>query len=106
MSEILTRSMQVLSTVINVDRGLSHPFDDARAKELLQALHLDGVTLDRSEVKSLALANGWPDRHAESFAELASRIGSGARVAIDHPRYWGAPTLAKIKAEIDTDEAQ
>lgn len=103
MPKVLSRSIEALSAVINVDRGLSHPYDEARAKELLQALHIDGVALEHNEIKSIALIHGWPDRHAESLARLASTIGGGGTVLIDHPRYWGAPMLAKIKAELDAD---
>ena len=66
--------------------------DDARAKEIFQALHAEGEQLTYEAVEKLALDNRWPDRHAKSLAELAERIGNGGRVVAQHPRGSGEPT--------------
>lgn len=38
--------------------------------------------------------------NAQTLAELAEHIGNGSRVVIKHPRDWGEPTIARLKAEI------
>lgn len=101
MSALLERSIKALSSIVNVNSGLSHPFDDARAKELFKALYAEGIPLAHSEIEALALANHWPSRHAKELAKLAERIGSGKRVMIKHPRDWGEPTVARLKAELN-----
>lgn len=90
LSELLERSIGVLTSTVNVATGITHPLDEARAKELFKALHAEGVPLTHAAVEALALANGWPERHARSLAELAERIGNGGQVVIKHPRDWGA----------------
>ncbi|MFG6066982.1 MAG: DUF1889 family protein [Stenotrophomonas indicatrix] len=105
MSELVERSIRALTSTINVATGISHPLDETRAKELLKALHADGVPLNLAAIESLALANGWPKRHARSLAELAERIGNGDRVVIKHPRDWGEPTVKRLKAEIASGKA-
>lgn len=104
MSELLKRSIETLSAVVNVSAGLAHPFDEARAKELFKALHAEGETLTYDTVKKLALDNHWPERYADTLAELAQRIGSGGRVVIKHPREWGEPTIARLKEEISASK--
>jgi hypothetical protein len=102
MSELLKRSIEALSIVVNVSTGITHPLDEARAKELFEALHAEGEKLAHESVEQLALANRWPSRHASSLAELAERIGNGERVTITSGRGWGEPTVARLKAEIDS----
>lgn len=99
MSELLKRSIETLSTIVNVSTGLAHPLDEARAKELFKALHAEGEPLTYEAVRKLALDNHWPDRHANMLAELAQHIGSGGRVVINHPREWGEPTVFRLKEE-------
>lgn len=105
MSELLKRSIKTLSSTVNVATGLTHPLDEARTKELLKALHADGEQLPYETIEELALANSWPERHAKSLAELAEKIGNGSRVVIKHPREWGKPTVARLKAEIASGKA-
>lgn len=105
MSELLKRSIETLSSITNVSTGLAHPLDESRAKELFKALHSCGEQLTYDAIEKMALANQWPERHARSLAELAERIGSGGRVTIKDSRDWGEPTVARLKAEIGTDEA-
>ena len=100
MSELLKRSIEALSTVVNVSTGLAHPLDDARAKELFKALRIEGESLTYDAVQKLALENHWPERHADSLAELAQHICSGVQVVINHPREWGEPTVSRLKEEI------
>jgi hypothetical protein len=104
MSELLKRSIETLSVVVNVPNGLAHPFDEARAKELFKALHAEGESLTYDAVRKLALENQWPERHADALAELAQRIGAGGRVIIKNPREWGEPTVARLKKEISADK--
>lgn len=101
MSELLRRSIEALSSIVNVSTGLAHPLDEARAKELFKALHAHGEKLTHEAVEQLAIANDWPSRHAQSLAELAEHIGTGGRVVIKHPRDWGEPTISRLKAEIE-----
>ena len=105
MSELVERSIKTLSSIVNVATGITHPLDEARAKELFKALRADAEQLTYDAVERLALANGWPERHAKSLAELAERIGHGGRVVIKHPRDWGEPTVARLKAEIASGQA-
>lgn len=100
MSELLARAIQTLSDIVNVSSGLAHPLDEARAKELLKALHARGESLTYDSVKKLALENHWAARHADDLAELAQRIGNGGRVVIKHARNWGEPTVARLMEEI------
>lgn len=103
MSELLKRSIETLSAVTNLSTGLGHPFDEARAKELFKALHVEGEPLGYETVRTLAIENHWPDRHADDLAALAQRIGEGGRVVIEHPREWGEATVERIKAEISAE---
>ena len=105
MSELIERSISVLTSTVNVATGITHPLDEARSKELFKALHVEGVPLTHAAVEALALANGWSERHARSLAELAERIGNGARVVIKHPRGWGEPTVERLTAEIALGKA-
>ena len=100
MSELVNRSIRELTSIVNVATGIAHPLDEARAKELFKALHAEGVPLICAGIEDIALANSWSERHAKSLAELAERIGNGGRVVIKHPRDWGEPTVARLKAEI------
>lgn len=101
MSELLKRSIETLSSVVNVATGLAHPLDEARAKELFKALYATGEPLTYSAVEAFALANKWSSGHAQTLGELAERIGNGGRVVIKHRRDWGEPTVARLKAEIE-----
>jgi hypothetical protein len=99
MNTLLERSIRSLSIVANTSTGLAHPSDESRAKELFVALREEGILLDRAEVKSAALANGWPDRHANALAELAEKIGTGGRVVIKFPQGWGEWIVKKLQSE-------
>lgn len=100
MSDLLKRSIETLSSIVNISTGLAHPLDEARAKELFKALHTEGEPLTYEAIKKFALDNHWPERHADTLAECAQRIGAGDHVVINHPREWGEPTVARLKAEI------
>lgn len=100
MRELIKRCLQSLSVVSNTSTGLAHPLDDARAKELFKALKAEGANLEAGVINAIALELGWPSRHATALAELGERIGRGGRVVIKHHRDWGAPTVAKHKADI------
>ncbi|NCC23401.1 MAG: hypothetical protein EOM26_13235 [Alphaproteobacteria bacterium] len=100
-SEIVEKSVEILSVVVNVSTGLAHAYDEARAKELFKALHARGVTLDYQQVYDAAIKRSWSDRHAKVLAELAEKIGSGGIVQIRYPRDWGEPTADRIFAELE-----
>ncbi|MBN8758838.1 MAG: hypothetical protein J0I94_00285 [Thiobacillus sp.] len=100
MSELLKLSIEKLSNIVNLSTGLAHPLDKSRAQELFIALRDEGESLTYEKVRGLAIANHWPDRHADSLAELAQHIGSGGLVNIEHPRDWGEPTVALLKKQI------
>ena len=106
MSNLLGRAIETLSSIVNVTAGLAHPLDEARAKELFRALHADGTLLVFGEVEAVALANGWPARHAKSLAVLAERVGGGDRTMAKPPRGRGESTAAGLhQAEVQTDDA-
>lgn len=90
------KTLDTLSSVVNVSTGLAHPLDESRAKELFKALHKYGVPLKASDVYSLAINNSWPECHAKKLSEMAEKIGNGGRVQIKHPRDWGEPTVRRI----------
>lgn len=100
MRELIRRCMVSLTGVCNLKTGLGHPADEASAKELFKALKAEGANLDAEVVRQFALELGWPPKHADTLAELAAKIGRGARVVIKHPRNWGKPTVEKHKADI------
>ena len=106
MSELLERCIATLSNVVNVSTGILHPLDEARAKELFKALRAEGESLISGAVTKLALENGWPDRHASELGELAQRIGAGGRVVIKNPKYWGEPTVERLKKAIAAEALQ
>lgn len=101
MNPILIKAIEGLSHVVNLSTGLAHPLDDSRAKEIFKAIHKQGIPINRDDVYSVAIANNWPERHAKTLSELASKIGNGGRVRISHPRDWGESTLKKIIAGLD-----
>ena len=101
MNPILRKAIESLSHVVNVSTGLAHPLDDSRAKEIFKALRKQGIPINQDDVYSAAIANAWPEQHAKTLSELASKIGNGGRVQISHPRDWGEPTVKKIIAELD-----
>lgn len=94
--EILAKGVEVLSDVINLSTGLSHPLDEARAKELLRGLHKKGIATPFDAVYSEAKKNGWPARHAEQFATLAEGVNNGKSVRVSQAQGWGEPTLERI----------
>lgn len=98
--EIVEKAVEILSVVVNVSTGLAHPNDEARAKELFKALHARSVDLDYQQVYDAARQCAWQDRHAQTLAALAEKIGSGGRVQIKHPKEWGEPTADRIFAEL------
>ena len=100
MNPILRKSIEILSSIINVTTGLSHPLDEARAKELLKALHKQSIPLKYDDVYRLAIENHWSEKNAKNIATLAEKIGNGGRVQIKHPRDWGEPTVKKIISEL------
>jgi hypothetical protein len=100
MYRILREAISRLSELTNISAGLSHPLDESRAKELFRALHLEGVTLDYTSIKNLALENHWPDHHSTELAELGQKIGAGSRVVVKHPSGWGEQTVREIMAKI------
>ncbi len=104
MSELLKRAIKTLSICVNVSTGVTHPFDNARAKELFKALRAEGESLAYDEVRGLALENNWSERHADELAQLAQHIGAGGRVVIKQPRHWGKSAVARLKREICTED--
>jgi hypothetical protein len=99
MNLVLKGAIEALSHVVNVPRGLTHPLDDSRAKELLMALKSKGIPLIGEDVYALAVENAWPERHARSFADLAEQIARGSRVDISHPKDWGEAMVLRIISE-------
>lgn len=106
MSELLKRSIDLLTVIVNVSTGLAHPLDESRAKELFLALHGEGEELDFEMVKEVAIKCGWSDRHASNLAALAEKIGHGRSVVIKHPRDWGEPAVGRLKLEIAQEIAR
>ncbi|SMF94342.1 hypothetical protein SAMN02949497_1652 [Methylomagnum ishizawai] len=98
--EVIERAMDILTSVVNVSTGLSHPLDEARAKELFRALHRRSVDLGYQEIHDQAIKRSWPERHAAALAKLAEKIGNGGAVRIRHPRDWGEPTVDRIFSEL------
>lgn len=105
MSKLLEKAIATLSSVTNVSAGITHPLDEARAKDLLKALHAHPVPLEYEEVLTLALANRWPENHARTLAELAQRIGTGSRVVVKYNQGWGQVTLGRLQEEIVQERA-
>jgi hypothetical protein len=105
MSKLLEKAIATLSSMINVSAGITHPLDEARAKDLLKALHAHPVPLKYEPVLTLALANRWPENHARKLAELAQHIGTGGRVVIKHNQGWGKVTLKRLQEEINLEKA-
>lgn len=100
MSELLKEAVRSLSVVVNKNTGLTHPIDNAQAKELFKALNAEGEQLNYDEIKRLAIENGWPERHANSLAQLGQRIGNGERVVIKFRQNWGEPTVRRLKQKL------
>lgn len=97
MNPILVRALEHLNIINNSSAGmLAHPLDESRTKEMLNFLKAEGVELDHSEILEWGIAKGWKPSNAQELADLAERIGSGARVVIKHPGRLGD----KIKAEL------
>ena len=97
--EILEVAIKSLSKLTNLGSGLNHPLDKSRAQELFKALYKEGIPLNYSEVRSLAIKYNWPTDHAEKLAKLAEKIGAGGRVVIKHPSGWGERIVEQIKAQ-------
>lgn len=102
MSELLKKSIETLSSIVNVSAGATHALDTARTKGLFKALHAEGEHLSYDVIKNLALENHWSEKHADDIAKLAQRIGDGGRVRIEHVHGWGESTVARLKEEIST----
>ncbi|MDP8078973.1 DUF1889 family protein [Phocoenobacter skyensis] len=100
MNLILEKSLDILSSVVNVSTGLAHPLDESKAKELFKALYKYGVPLKVDEVYSLAIERSWSDHHAKELSKIAEKIGNGRRVQIKYPRNWGEITVKRIIAEL------
>lgn len=86
MSELVKRSIETLTMIVNVAAGATHALDDSRVKEHFKTLRKEGESLDGDTIEQLASANGWSARHARPLASLAQRIAEGERPVIPCPR--------------------
>jgi hypothetical protein len=62
---------------MSVSSGITHPSDQARAKQLFKALYLCGEPIDKGEIRAWAVIHGWEPRHAEALGDLAGKIAAG-----------------------------
>jgi hypothetical protein len=101
MPALLRECVRALS-VLNMLGGLSDPIAEARAVELLHALHVDGARLNPDDVRLLALEDGWQSDEADKLAVLVQLVRTGQRAAPWNDQSWGVPMLAVIKSELMT----
>lgn len=98
--DVIKKAIEKLSFVINVSTGLAHPLDDSRAKELFNELHQRSIVIEYQDIYTLAIQNGWIERHAKKLAEVAQKIGNGGVVKISDPRDWGGKAVDEIMQEL------
>lgn len=79
-SPLVERALVSLTATVNLSTGIHHPSDQRTAKRLFKALYIAGENLEEAEVRTWAIAHGWPPRHAEDLAELVGKIAAGKRV--------------------------
>lgn len=96
---IIEKSIEILTTAINLHSGITNPIDESNAKELFKALHAKSIPLDYHEIYHEAIKHSWSEQHAKSLAVLAEKIGNGGRVKIKLPSKFGEIVIAKILSE-------
>lgn len=57
-----------------------HPMDKKRAVNAFKALNMQGVPVDPTLVRSLAISAGWEPDAADRLTDIAQRIGEGRTV--------------------------
>jgi len=80
LSPLLERALVSLTATVNLSTGIHHPSDQRTVKRLFKALYITGEELDETEVRTWAIAHGWPPRQAEDLAQLVGKIAAGKRV--------------------------
>jgi hypothetical protein len=76
LGPVVEQKLKDLTAVINLSTGLGHPLDKQHAKDTLAKLRSSGERFSPNDIKNWAIRNGWPPKHAEQLAKLASKYTS------------------------------
>ena len=70
-------AMRALTNSVNLSSGVNHPSDWNRALSTFRELRSRGCVLNRIEVETWAVANGWSSRHAAELGTLVAELAAG-----------------------------
>ncbi|MDO5070500.1 MAG: hypothetical protein Q4D78_09995 [Neisseria zoodegmatis] len=67
------QKLELLTRIINLSTGLTHPSDQKHAERIFKELKEDGYKADEQLITSWAIANGWNARHLNDLKKLTKK---------------------------------
>jgi hypothetical protein len=84
---VVLEAMQSLTQVINLETGIDHSLDRAKAVQTFWALLAGRHDFSGTEIYRWAVANGWKERGAEGLRKVAEGVLAGTRYRIRDPGF-------------------
>lgn len=85
---VVAEALRLLTSRVNVARGLTHPNDKAAAVKLLRLLISAGEQFEPEELKVWASRHGWSQRGANQLYAVASALVDGRTVRTNRLGGW------------------
>ncbi|HVV53262.1 MAG TPA: hypothetical protein VHO06_26625 [Polyangia bacterium] len=76
---VVQEGLKVLSSMVNVSTGVSHPSDRALAIEIFRLLRGAGRSIDPASVRAWLLAQEWKPSHADAVSDIVVGVLEGRR---------------------------
>jgi hypothetical protein len=82
---VVLQAMQSLTQIVNLETGIHHPLDRAKAIQTFKALLSGQRGFGGAEIYRWAVANGWKGMSAEELKEVAEGVLAGTHYRIRNP---------------------